>query len=140
MKPMPRVLIVDNETDICRTLKDSLEARGYDTIVAQDGRAAMALVTLEAKQGSITGVLLDVHMPIMDGLEALKEIRARQPKLPVIVFSAAGDRAILEQAMRVGATLYVTKPFDMHFLMYACDRLFRPGSAAEKGSNPNLDS
>ncbi len=125
---MPRrILIIDNEPHICESLKDRLEAGGHEALVAHDGPTALALIALEAKQGPIGGVLLDVHMPVMDGLEVLRELRSRYPDLPILMMSAAGERNILVEAMRMGASAYIFKPFDTRLLMQTCEKLFALG-------------
>lgn len=125
---MPRrILIIDNEPHICESLKDRLEAEGHEAIVAHDGPTALALIALEAKRGPIGGVLLDVHMPVMDGLEVLRELRSRYPDLPILMMSAAGERNILVEAMQMGASAYIFKPFDTRLLMQTCEKLFSPG-------------
>ena len=122
---MPRrILIIDNEPHICESLKDRLESRGYEAIVAHDGQTALALVALEASRSPIEGVLLDVQMPVMDGMEVLRALRARYPELPILMMSAGGDRKKLEEAVRLGASAYLLKPFDTTHLMQMCDTYF----------------
>jgi len=128
-----RILIIDNEPHICEGLKDRLESGGYEVIVAHDGQTALALMTLEARQGAIGGVLLDVHMPVMDGLEVLRELRSRYPDLPVLMMSATGESDILDEAMRMGASGYVFKPFDTRLMMQMCNELF---SLSDKNGSP----
>ena len=72
---MSRILIVDDEPHICEALQDSLQAEGYDVIVAHDGQTALALITLEARRGPITGVILDMEMPVVHGIELLRQLR-----------------------------------------------------------------
>jgi len=122
---MPRrILIIDNEPHICESLKDRLESKGYEAIIAHDGQTALALIALEAKQCPIGGVLLDVHMPVMDGMEVLRELRARYPDLPILMMSAGLDRGVLDEAVRMGASEYVLKPFDTALLSQMLDKLF----------------
>ncbi len=122
---MPRhLLIIDNERDVSEALKDRLEAMGYSVSVALDGRTGLALLALATKQCSIDGVLLDVHMPVMDGIQVLRELLAKHPKVPVIMMSAGPDRRILHEAVRMGAKSYFTKPFDAAALTELCERVF----------------
>lgn len=126
---MPRrILIIDNEPHICESLKDRLESRGHEVIVAHDGQTALALVALETQRSPIGGVLLDVQMPVMNGMEVLRTLRARYPHLPILMMSAGGDRKILEEAVRIGASAYVLKPFDTSLLMQMCEKLFALGN------------
>ncbi|HJT22803.1 MAG TPA: response regulator [Nitrospira sp.] len=124
---MPRrVLIVDNEPHICESLKDRMEFMGYEVIVTHDGRTALALMALEAKGSIICGVLLDVQMPVMDGMEVLRRLRARYPHLPIVMMSAGGHHTALSEAMRRGANGYILKPFDTAVLTRTCELVFGP--------------
>src|SRR5215510_14867403 len=70
-----RLLIIDNEPHICESLRDRLEAMGYTVIVAHDGRTRLTLMALEAKQTPIRSVLLDLQMPVMDGIQVLRKLK-----------------------------------------------------------------
>ena len=119
-----RLLIIDDEPDICEGLKDRLEAMGYEAIVATDGRTGLALLALEARCAPLNGVLLDVHMPVMDGIEVLRELCVRHPDVPVLMMSAGLNHRVLQEAVHMGASDYVLKPFDAMLLQEICARLF----------------
>lgn len=119
-----RLLIIDDEPHICEALKDRLEAMGCEVIVAHDGRTGLALMALEARCVPLNGVLLDVHMPVMDGIEVLRELRVRHPDVPVLMMSAGSDHGVLQEAVRMGARDYVLKPFDATVLKETCDQVF----------------
>ena len=119
-----RLLIIDNEPHICESLKDRLEAMGYTVLVAHDGRTGLALMALEAKHAPIRGVLLDVEMPIMDGIEVLREIRSQHRTVPVLMMSAGADHKALHQAVRMGARTYFLKPFDGTQFRQLCEQVF----------------
>ncbi len=119
-----RLLIIDDDPHICEGLKDRLEAMGYEVIMVHDGRSGLALMVLEASRKSIDGVLLDIHMPVMDGIEVLREIRHRYPKVPVLMMSAGPERGVLEEAVRMGASNYILKPFDATLLKQVCTQVF----------------
>jgi DNA-binding response OmpR family regulator len=80
-----RLLIIDDNRSVCAYLKDRLEAMGYTVIVAHDGRTGLALMALESKQAPIDGVLLDVHMPLMDGIQVLRALRLQHKTVPILV-------------------------------------------------------
>ena len=124
---MSRILIVDDEPHICEALQDSLQAEGYDVIVAHDGQTALALITLEARRGPITGVILDMEMPVVHGLELLRRLRNQYPDLPILMISATHDRPKFDEAMHSGANTYLAKPFGRKQLIQVCARLFRSG-------------
>jgi len=96
---MPRVLVIDDEPRLRRTLADYLEDMGCDTALA--GKGAEGLEALEGFQPDV--VLVDLNMPVMDGYAFIDAARTRQPDLPVIVVSGVGtvDKAV--EAIRLGA-------------------------------------
>lgn len=119
-----RLLIIDDDPHICEGLKDRLEAMGYEVITVHDGRSGLALMVLETSRAPIDGVLLDVQMPVMDGIAVLREVRARYPRVPVLMMSAGLDRRILEEAIRMGARNYILKPFAATHLKQVCAQVF----------------
>ncbi len=106
----PRVLVVDDSVVVRRLVSKALEQDGSVEIagVAADGRIALTKIA----QNKPDLVVLDLEMPVMDGLEALAEIRIRWPKLPVVVFSTLTVRGaeITLEALSRGASDYVLKP------------------------------
>jgi len=120
----PRLLIIDNEPHLCESLRDRLEAMGYTVIVAHDGRTGLALMALEAKQTPIRGVLLDLQMPVMDGIEVLRELRVQHEQVPVVMMTAEPDRRIREEALSLGAKHYILKPVDATLLTQICEQTF----------------
>ena len=124
---MFRILIVDDEPHIAEALQDSLQAEGYDVIAAHDGQTALVLIALEDRRGPITGVILDMEMPVVHGVEVLRRLRSQYPNLPILMISATHDRPMFDEAMRSGASAYLAKPFDRKQLIQLCARLFRSG-------------
>ena len=109
---MTSILVVDDEPAITRTLRINLRARGYDTRVVADGRAAMA--ALEEELPDL--VILDLGLPDRDGVEVLSWLRQRSA-VPVIVLSARHESDDKVEALDLGADDFVTKPFGMDELM-----------------------
>jgi len=114
--PMPggqsgRLLLVDDEPANRELLRRQLERAGYEVSEAGGGRAALAMIEEQA----FDLVLLDVMMPDMDGVQALKSIRRTRSvsELPVIMATALAETRDMVAALEVGANDYVTKPFDM---------------------------
>src|SRR5258706_8410096 len=103
---MPRLLIVDDEPNILSTLRRALELEGYAVEVAGSGR--LALEKLRAQ--TFDGVLLDVSMPEMDGLTALRAMRETQPELPVMMMSGNATLAPGVEATKLGACDFLEKP------------------------------
>jgi CheY-like chemotaxis protein len=108
------VLIVDDEEHNRRVLADFLEILGYESAEAGNGLEALAWM----RQHNAEVVLLDMMMPVMDGMECLRHIRrdSHLQTTPVIVVSAMADRAMLEKCVREGAEDYLFKPVDRALL------------------------
>jgi len=104
---MYRILICDDEKDIVAALKIYLEAEGYETVCCYNGREA-----LEAMDGDgVHLVLLDIMMPVMDGISAMVSMREKS-NVPVILLTAKSEDTDKVLGLNVGADDYVTKPFN----------------------------
>jgi two-component system KDP operon response regulator KdpE len=107
-----RILIVDDEPQITRVLRTSLDAHGYDLRVANDGQTALQIAADWPPDLMIT----DLSMPVMDGLELCRRFRVRS-QAPIIVLSVKGEERTKVQALDAGADDYVTKPFGISELL-----------------------
>jgi two-component system phosphate regulon response regulator PhoB len=107
--------VVDDEEDLLELVRYNLEKAGYRVLTAGDGRAALDLV---AKEGCDL-VLLDLMMPVMDGLEVCRALKAdfRTARLPIIMVTARGEDADVVAGLALGADDYVTKPFSPKVLL-----------------------
>ena len=110
-----KFLIVDDEPNVCKELRKFLEEMGYNAMEAYSGDEAIE--TFRKEKPNI--VLLDILMPGKDGLETLRELKALDPEVTVIMVTAVGDRKIAKQAMREGAFDYITKPVNRDYLKLA---------------------
>ena len=108
MKNLGRLLIVDDEPGIIDILTKILSSRVGEIAFASDGLAALEMI----KTGIFDAVLSDIHMPKMDGLELLARIRAAQMEIPFVFLTGFGDREKTREALRLGATDFLDKPFD----------------------------
>jgi two-component system, OmpR family, KDP operon response regulator KdpE len=109
---MSRILVVDDDATILRTLRINLKARGYDVVAVSSGRDALA----EAADGAPGLVVLDLGLPDIDGVEVLRRIR-QSTRVPVIVLSARHSSDDKVEALDEGADDYITKPFGVDELM-----------------------
>jgi two-component system KDP operon response regulator KdpE len=107
-----RVLVVDDDVRILRTLAVNLRARGYDVDVAPTGEEALQL----AARRHPDVVILDLGLPGIDGLDVVRGLRGWNP-VPVIVLSGRGSEASKVEALDLGADDYLTKPFGMDELL-----------------------
>ncbi len=108
------ILLIDDNDDDCHFFSDTLK-RLYPEIVltrAEDGRHG--LDTLKAMSVLPDLIFLDINMPRMNGWECITELKAtdRYAEIPVVMFTTSSFKAELEKAKRMGAKLFVTKPFD----------------------------
>lgn len=105
---MKNLLIVDDALFMRNTLKMMLEKEGYD-VVGQAENGLDAIAKYKTLKPDV--VTMDIHMPEMGGLDALKEIMAIDPKAKVVMITAAGDQGRVMEAMKLGATNFIVKPF-----------------------------
>ncbi|WP_350580576.1 sigma-54 dependent transcriptional regulator [Pseudomonas sp. HY2-MNA-CIBAN-0224] len=110
--PDVHVLIVDDEEALVRSLSYALRGEGMRISTANSGEAALQQVL-----DDIDIVLLDLGLPGIDGMATLDGLRQRSPHLPVIMISAHGDTRAAVQAVKSGATDYLTKPFELDDLL-----------------------
>ncbi|MEN6464186.1 MAG: HD domain-containing phosphohydrolase [Syntrophaceae bacterium] len=106
---MPKILVVDDEHEICSILDEYFTFRNFEVFTAQDGLAAIGKV----KEDKPHVVLLDISMPVMGGIETLIEIRKIDPFIGVIMVSAITDEGMIKKALDLGASDYITKPIDL---------------------------
>lgn len=102
-----KVLIVDDDTNICELLRLYLEKDGFDTIIANDGEAAVAKFNIEEPDI----ILLDIMLPKLDGWQVCRTIR-KNSDVPIIMLTAKGETFDKILGLDLGADDYVTKPFD----------------------------
>ncbi len=101
------ILVVDDEVAMRLGLKEVLSKEGYKVELAQDGEEGCARID----KGGLDAVVTDLKMPKKDGMAVLAHAKARDPSLCVFVISAHGDIPIAVEAMRKGASDFITKPF-----------------------------
>ncbi|HKZ85679.1 MAG TPA: response regulator [Anaerolineae bacterium] len=123
---MALVYVVDDDPVICRLAQHILNQAGYTVELLHDGVEA-----LEAMQRSTPDVLVtDLMMPNMSGLALIRHIRAdsRWSSLPIVVFTARGERSDRRQAEEAGVSHYLTKPFSSAQLLEAVRRFAQPNA------------
>src|SRR6202789_2316381 len=110
--PRKKILLVDDEAAIVQSLRYNLERSGYAVTAAGDGRSAVALVASE--QPDL--VILDIMLPVLDGIEACKEIR-KSSSVPIIMLTAKDQEFDKVLALELRDDDYVTKPFSLGEIM-----------------------
>lgn len=107
MTTSKRILIVDDDLSICLTLSLALNDLGYELETAHSGESALAAI----EQGNFGIVLLDIWMPGIDGMEALRRIKIIAPQIRVVMMTAHGGIESAVAAMKLGAVDFIQKPF-----------------------------
>lgn len=115
------ILVVDDDKDIRELLEDRLRATGYEVETETDGLRALDAV----HSGRFSGVILDIGLPSLDGMEVLKQIRQKNQQMPIIMISASGVKESAVRAIGLGAQAYLLKPFDIEELQRVLERCFR---------------
>jgi len=103
---MTRILIVDDEIDVCDFVKNFFEERDFQVYTALNGNDAIRIVRKDKPEL----ILLDVRMKGMDGIETLKKIREVDKKVKIVMVTAVAEQDIMDQASKLGASKYITKP------------------------------
>ncbi|ETW97142.1 MAG: hypothetical protein ETSY1_23800 [Candidatus Entotheonella factor] len=110
--PKPKLLLVDDEFTVCKTLAEILNEHGYDCTIETNGLQVLSRLQSEL----FDGVLLDLMMPAISGLDLLQRIKEPFPDLPVIIITGYGSIETAVESMQAGASDFVTKPIDMAVL------------------------
>ena len=121
------ILIVEDDANLQEALSDTLQFAGYSVAVANHGQAALA----KMQNQSFRMIISDVQMQPMDGMELLQRIRKQDQQLPVVVMTAYGTIEKAVDAMRLGASDYLVKPFEADALIEVVKNML-PEKQAEK--------
>jgi DNA-binding NtrC family response regulator len=106
MNTIKTILIVDDEPHVRLVFQIALESAGYSVVAAADGAAALARL----REASADLILLDLKMPVLDGMESLRRLREQGNNVPVVIITAHGSVADAVDAMKQGAIDFVPKP------------------------------
>jgi two-component system chemotaxis response regulator CheY len=116
---MAKILVVDDAQFLRVRISKMLQADGHEVIEAENG--VVAVQAYKTNKPAI--VLMDITMPEMDGLTALKEIRAHDPNAKVVMLTALGQESVVLEAIKSGAKDFVVKPFERERVMRAINKL-----------------
>jgi two-component system, NtrC family, response regulator AtoC len=129
MNRLPPILVVDDEENIRTYLRQLLMLKGYDVALAQDGEEALARLNDGAQFALI---ILDIMLPKMDGLEVLGRIRKIAKQTPVIMLTGVGETGTIVKAMKLGASDYLTKPFEEEELDFAMNSVLEKNKLVQE--------
>ena len=132
------VLVVDDDETYRSRLVRAFQAREYEAQGAPDGETAVALARKESPELAV----IDLRMPGISGLEVVRELKAMDAMTNIVVLTGYGSIATALEAVRLGATHYLTKPADVDDIVAAWDRANQPPGAPtlapDKSSVPSL--
>lgn len=123
-----KILIADDEKNMRWVLGEALETAGYEVLQAADGKETLKV----AKAQSPDLMILDHKMPAPDGMEVLRTLRSKDITFPIIMLTAHGNVDGAVEAMRAGASDYLTKPFDLEELKLAVEKAMRFAALTEE--------
>ena len=115
------VLIVDDQLTVRQLLHEVARKAGYDTWLAENGLKALEMT----RECSPSVIIMDIKMPVMDGLEAFRLIHQEFPEIPVILMTAYGTLDTVVEAMKMGAFDYLVKPSNVNELRLMLDRAYQ---------------
>jgi DNA-binding response OmpR family regulator len=127
-----RILVVDDEPDVRQGLRTLLEAEGLEVLEAADGKTGLEKAIEERPDA----VILDLMIPLLDGFQVCRELRARGATTPVLILSARSGEVDKVLGFELGADDYITKPFGVRELVARLRALLRRAGA--QGSPPEL--
>jgi len=128
-----KILVVDDDGNICELLRLYLEKEGYHVLFANDGESAVAAF----KEHGPDLILLDIMLPVLDGWQVCREIR-KTSRVPIIMLTAKGEVFDKVLGLELGADDYVTKPFDTKEVLARVKAVLRRAESAKEAAEPAL--
>jgi CheY-like chemotaxis protein len=117
---LPAILVVDDDPSVLEMLHDALDFWGFDVFLAKNGHEGLKVL---ARQ-KVDGILLDMDMPLMNGLTMLNELRRLGYPMPVVIMSGALKKPDVSQLSKESAQGFMSKPFSLPFLRDVCMTIF----------------
>ncbi|NNE66126.1 MAG: response regulator transcription factor [Pyrinomonadaceae bacterium] len=127
---MTRILIVEDETHIADGLRFNLESEGFETTVAEDGKAALEILSKE----SFDGIVLDVMLPKVNGFKVAQNLRESDNFTPILMLTARGHPEDVLEGFASGADDYLPKPFELEIFLARLKGLLRRQKWSRKPS------
>jgi DNA-binding response OmpR family regulator len=117
---VPSILVVDDDPSVLEMLHDALDLWGFDVFLAKNGREGLHVLATQ----KVDGILVDMDMPVMDGLTMLDELRWLGYPTPVVIMSGGVKVLNHKQVQKEGAQGFMSKPFSLSFLRNVCRTIF----------------
>ena len=121
MAEIPRLLVVDDEASICQACRRIFSGQGFQVEESTNAREGLN----QATENDYAGILLDIKMPHMDGIQFLEQLRKKKPDIPVLIMTGYPSVPNAAAAVRLGASDYVTKPFTPEEITQSVRRMIR---------------
>lgn len=118
---MERILIIEDNPLIIKSLQFKLNRDGYDVVTAEDGREAMKILT----EQSFDLILTDLMLPFITGNQLIKYVKENLPGIPIIVLSTSKQENIIMDAFNLGVDDFITKPFNPNELSLRVKRFLK---------------
>ena len=124
---MATILVVDDEPFIREIIQATLGREGYTVLVAENGEQALQLC--DAQQGEIDVLVTDLKMPVMDGIQLARRIKASMPSLRVVIISGFGEgKTLIESGFLPEDIVYLEKPFSLNAIEDTVRKVLEAGS------------
>ena len=107
-----RVMIVDDEPDIRKVVRMTLQKAGYDVVEAEDGQKAIEFINTGENRLMLDVIICDIRMPKINGVEAITYFRKEYPRVPLIVLTGFPDTEMATSFLRDGVVDYLVKPVE----------------------------
>lgn len=130
---MARILLADDDVELCEMLNEYLAAEGFTLVAAHDGDAALA----EARSGGFDLIILDIMMPRLNGFEVLRQLRTHS-NTPVLMLTARGEDVDSIVGLELGADDYLAKPCNPRVLMARIRAILRRGDIRPTGQSESV--
>jgi len=127
-----KVLVVDDEADVRKSVRLILSKAGYEVIEAEDGEVGVQTVKSGDSPFSLDAIICDLNMPKMSGMEAIPYFRSQFPSCPVIVLTGAGTVERANTLFKQGVVEFLTKPIDQSKLLGAVKKAVSEGGWKDK--------
>jgi two-component system alkaline phosphatase synthesis response regulator PhoP len=128
---MPKILLVEDNTDLAYGLQNNLEIDGYEVRVAENGETGLK----RARSWAPDLIILDLMLPDLDGYRVLQRLRKEGVATPVLILTARGEESDKVLGFRLGADDYVTKPFGVMELLARVEAILRRSQRGDESSN-----
>jgi DNA-binding NtrC family response regulator len=124
MKKKPTILLTDDNKEFTQNVSDILELKGYKVRIANDGFEALEII----KTSTVDLILMDIKMPVMNGVETFKKIKSINPEVPVIMLTAYALEELIQESLQEGAFACLKKPLDFDELFITIEQAIPNGS------------